>query len=115
MKRLYSLRGRQRFQQVRSEGRSWAMPLLILCALPNGSDSSRFGFSVSRRLGNAVQRNRVRRRLREALRRHSASIVTGWDLVFIARPALSQAEFADIEMACLTLLRRAQLLMPATS
>ena len=115
MKRLHSLRERQRFQQVRSEGKSWAGPLLVLCALPNDSETSRFGFSVSRRLGNAVQRNRARRRLREAVRRALPSIANGWDLVFIARPALSQAGFDEIEAACLTLLRRAQLLMPATS
>lgn len=115
MKRSYSLRGHQRFQQVRTEGKSWAVPLMVLCALPNNSDSSRIGFSVSRRLGNAVQRNRARRRLREVLRRHLASIANGWDLVFIARPALAQAGFADIEAACLTLLKRAQLLTPATS
>ncbi len=114
MKRRHSLRGRQRFQQVRSEGKSWAVPLLVLCALPNGGDTSRIGFSVSRRLGNAVRRNRARRRLREAVRGHFASIANGWDLVFIARPPLAQADFADIEAACLTLLKRAQLLTPAT-
>ena len=115
MKRRHSLRGRLRFQQVRSEGKSWAGPLLVLCALPNDSDTSRIGFSVSRRLGNAVQRNRARRRLREALRRHLTSIASGWDLVFIARPTLAQARFDDIEATCLMLLKRAQLLTPATS
>ncbi|QLQ05461.1 MAG: ribonuclease P protein component [Anaerolineae bacterium] len=73
-----------------------------------------YRFSVSRRLGNAVRRNRARRRLREAVRGHFASIANGWDLVFIARPPLAQADFADIEAACLTLLKRAQLLTPAT-
>lgn len=111
MKRLYRLREPERFRQVRSAGKSWASPLLVLCALPNGLENNRFGFSVSRRLGGAVRRNRVRRRLREIIRLHRADIGPGWDVVMIARPPAAQANFSTLEAACLTLLKRAQLLL----
>jgi len=54
-------------------------------ALPNGLASSRCGFSISRRVGKAVIRNRVKRLLREILR--VTPLKPGWDIIFIARPA----------------------------
>lgn len=110
MKRLYRLRRQERFRQVRSEGKSWASSLLVLAASPNGLDHSRFGFSVSRRLGVAVRRNLMRRQLREITRLHMALIRPGWDVVVIARPPAAQADFATLKTAYLSLLRRAQLL-----
>jgi len=69
----------------------------VLRALPNNLEYNRLGFSVSRKVGKAVVRNRVRRRLREALRllplRH------GWDIVVIARPATASLSFADLRAA----------------
>src|SRR6185312_15494468 len=56
------------FRRVRTQGRSWAHPFAILCALPNNLPHNRYGFSVSKRLGGAVVRNRVKRLLREAVR-----------------------------------------------
>lgn len=110
MNRRYRLREPERFREARRAGKSWTNPLLVLCVLPNGLNQCRFGFSVSRRLGNAVRRNRVRRRLREIIRLHMAAIGPGWDVVMIARPPASQADFITLETACLALLRRASLL-----
>lgn len=83
---------------------------MVLCALPNELPYSRFGFAVSRKIGSAVQRNRVRRRLRESIRLMQSQIAPGWDLVFIARPAITQASYHEISTTCARLLRRAQLL-----
>ena len=58
----------------------------------------------------ALRRNRVRRRLREIIRLHMAAMGPGWDVVMIARPPASQADFITLETACLALLRRASLL-----
>jgi ribonuclease P protein component len=81
-------------------------------ALANGLASSRCGFSASKRIGNAVVRNRVRRRLREVVRVQWPNVVPGWDVVFAAREPLREAEFADIQAAVSTLLQRAHLLEP---
>jgi ribonuclease P protein component len=109
VKRRQRLRERNRFQQVREAGNSWAHPILVLCALPNDLPGSRFGFTASRRVGKAVARNRARRLLREAARQSVPNIEPGWDLIFVARPAIRGARFADVAEACRMLLRRAAL------
>jgi ribonuclease P protein component len=71
---------------------------------------SRCGFVAGKRIGKAVDRNRVRRRVREAVRMVYTHIAPGWDLVFIARsPALIDVEFTHIQATVEQLLRRAGL------
>lgn len=112
MNRESRLRERDRFEQVRRQGACWTDRLIVLCALPNGLSRSRFGFSVSRRVGNAVVRNRLKRRLREVVRLQRQSIATGWDVVFIARPPIARADYREIERAVERLLRQAGLIIP---
>jgi ribonuclease P protein component len=68
--------------------------------------TTRFGLSTSRRLGGAVARNRVRRRLREALRVMAPSFQPGWDVLIIARPALVEADHEALVGALRRLLGR---------
>jgi ribonuclease P protein component len=58
---------------------------------------TRVGFTTPRGLGNAVVRNRIRRRLREAVRLHLAELAPGWDVVFNPRPPVRQAPFEALE------------------
>ncbi len=115
MKREHRLRGRDRFQEIRRHGKCWTHRLLILCILPNDLPGSRFGFSVSKRVGIAVVRNRVRRRLRESVRLRLPTIAPGWDVVLIARPPIAQAEFRQVETAIERLLVQAGLHAIATA
>lgn len=110
MKRLYRVRENERFQEIRRQGRSYSDRLLVLCVSSNGLPYSRHGFSVSRRIGKAVQRNKIRRRLRESLRLRMEKILPGWDLVWIARTPIQSAEYGEMDAACARLLRRASLL-----
>lgn len=98
---------------MRREGRSWAHPLLVLCALPNDLEYSRFGFSVSHWVGKAVVRNRAKRLMREATRLRQGNIKEGWDLVFIARSPIREANFKQVDQAIEQLLRQAGLLKAA--
>ena len=82
----------------------------MLCCLPNAEGFSRVGFTVSRRIGKAVQRNRARRRLSEAVRLLWDLMQPGWDLVWVARPGMDRAAFSDLQSACARLIRRARLL-----
>ena len=98
---------------VQKQGRSWRHPLCILLSKRGDAEASRFAFIASKRVGKAVVRNRVKRLLREAVRLHLDDIQPGWDCVWIARPQLSQASFAEVETAVLHLLAQAKLLTEA--
>jgi ribonuclease P protein component len=105
--REYLTRSEQ-YALVYNKGSSWASDLVVLKALPNGLGFSRYGFSVGRRVGGAVVRNRVKRRLREILR--LLPLAAGWDIIFIARPQAAQASFASLKRLVHGLLARAGLL-----
>lgn len=102
------LRDNRDFQQVYRHGRSWAHPLLALHVLPR-REGKRVGISVSRKVGKAAVRNRVRRRVREILRSRVGCWKSGFDGVFVVRQAAAGAEFSQLAEAVDELSRRARL------
>jgi ribonuclease P protein component len=109
MKRKYRLRRNSDFQRVRHVGKSYASPLLVLAFLRNNLAHSRFGFVVSKKLGKAVRRNKIKRRIREATRLRLRHISSGYDLVFIARKQAAQASYWELAAAVEQLTKRANL------
>ena len=110
LQQQYRLRRSADLKRVRQQGERRRHPLAILIVNPNGLEISRFGFIASRRVGNAVKRNRGRRLLREVVRLHLSDILPGYDCIFIVRQATPTASFADVETAVLQLLTRLKLL-----
>ena len=107
MQRRHRLTSTKQFSQIHREGQSIANRFLVVRVLSNGLDHSRFGFLVSKRIGNAVVRNRVKRRLREVVR--LTPVKPGWDAVFIARRDINRANFQELKLATENLLRRTPL------
>jgi len=83
--------------------------LVILRAAPAAHETVRFGAVTTKRLGKAVQRNRARRLIREAMRQVCPHLRTGWDVVIIARPRLLEASAPQVQAILEDLLRRAEL------
>ncbi|MBA2315202.1 MAG: ribonuclease P protein component [Chloroflexi bacterium] len=97
----------QDFAAIQERGASRSHPLLIVRVLRTDLETTRFALSTGRRLGGAVVRNRLRRRLREVLRSMAPSLQAGWDVLVIARPALVEADHDALVGAMHRLLGRA--------
>jgi ribonuclease P protein component len=110
MNQIYRLRRSEDFQIVRRDGQFYASPLLVLAFLRNDLTHSRFGYVVNRRLGKAVHRNKIKRRMREATRLRLPTIKEGFDLVLIARKPITKAAYAEVEKTVVGLLKRAKLI-----
>ena len=93
---------------VYDKGSSLASKLLVLKTMGNGRPLSRYGFSVSRKVGNAVVRNRMKRWLREIMR--ATTLKAGHDIIFIVRPAASATDYWELKKAVADVLSRARLL-----
>jgi len=90
------LRSSLEFDRVYRQGQVYRGRLFSVHALPNASGGSRLGLSVSRKVGTAVIRNHVRRRLKEVFHSEVEHLPLGTDLVISARPAAAQASFQDL-------------------
>ena len=106
---LPTIRRRADFEAIGRHGTARSTPLLVLRSLRTDRAETRIGLSTPRTLGGAVQRNRVRRRLRELLRERLERIGPGWDLLLIARPAAGDASHAELGAAIDALLARADI------
>ena len=87
-----------------------ANSFLVLYARKNNSSTNRVGVTVSKKLGCAVVRNRVRRRLREVYRLNEARFRPGWDIVVVARSRCVRADFSKLTEAYLSLAAKAGIL-----
>ena len=86
---------------------------LVLYARQNRTATNRVGVTVSKKLGCAVVRNRVRRRLREVYRLNEARFTPGWDIVVVARSRCVKADFCKLTQAYLSLAEKAGILEAA--
>ena len=133
MQRKFRLTRSEDFKRVRRSGKSYAHSLVVLIVQahdkrsypvdwrsrpvekrsnPVGQPRVKVGVAAGRTVGTAVHRNRAKRLLREAIRPLIPNLTSGLDLILIARPGLASASLEETRQALLTLLQRAQILIP---
>jgi ribonuclease P protein component len=111
MQRRFRLRNSADFENLRRHGKAWHHRLVTLVITLNDQPTSRFGFIASRRVGDATVRNKVKRLLREGVRPRINQIDSGWDCLFIAKPAAAGAKLNEIDTVIDRLLQSAGLLL----
>ena len=111
MRRRHRLRHSGDIDQLWRQGKRWHHPKILLVANPNDLQINRYGFSASHHFGTAVERNKVKRVLRELVRMRLDEIESGWDCLFVARRSACGAAFSEMEKAVVQLLTRSGLLI----
>lgn len=85
------------FERVYRQGSAYRGKLLAVHVFPNEANVARLGLSVSKKVGNAVTRNTVRRRLREIFHRRARRSMSDVDVVISARPRAAEADYSSLE------------------
>jgi ribonuclease P protein component len=110
MKKTVSLKLNREFKSLYYRGGSTVSSLLVIYYRKNKKSENRLGLTVSKKTGNAVVRNRVRRLIKENYRLRENLIKDGYDIVIVARPRAADASFAEIGSALVYLLRKSGLI-----
>lgn len=107
MKFTFRLKRNADFNRAYKRGRYYADEIMVVYVLTNNSESNRVGFSVSKKMGNSVKRNRIKRLMRESYRGIEPGLKTGYDIVVAARKMSRDSDFHMMQQSMRRLLKRA--------
>lgn len=105
MKKIVSFNNKV-FRSIYKNGKSSANKLLVMYFRKNGYDYNRLGITVSKKIGNSVERNRVKRLIKESYRINHTSYKCGYDIIFIARLSIKNTSFENVESALKHLMKK---------
>lgn len=103
------LRRKAEFEAIARRGSARSSRLMVMRTLRTDGPLARIGIATPRKLGGAVERNRVRRRLRALVREHYGTLPSGIDLLVIARPEAARATWTELRDTFASLLRRSDI------
>lgn len=109
MKHTVALKQNHEFRRLYNKGKSAVSPYFVIYCRKNYREMSRLGITTGVKLGNAVKRNRVRRRIRELYRTNEHSIRCGYDIVVVARTRAIYSRYADLEQTFRKMLKKLDL------
>ena len=112
MKHTVALKQNHEFRRLYNKGKSAASPFFAVYCRKTGRPYSRLGLTTGVKLGNAVKRNRVRRRMRELYRTNEQKLRPGYDIVIVARFRAIFARYSDLENSFLRLMKKLELTLP---
>jgi len=112
MKHTVALKQNHEFRRLYNKGKSAASPFFAVYCRKTGRPYSRLGLTTGVKLGNAVKRNRVRRRMRELYRTNEQKLRPGYDIVIVARSRAIFARYSDLENSFLRLMKKLELTLP---
>ena len=111
MKLTSALKKNYEFKRLYNKGKSAASQCAAVYCRRNGRAENRLGITVSTKLGGAVQRNRIRRRLKEIYRLNEGKLSLGYDVVIVARMRSKFAGFSELESSILAVFKKLKLLV----
>ena len=106
MRHTVSLKQNHVFRRLYSKGKSAVSPYFAVYCRRTGRPVSRLGITAGTKLGNAVKRNRARRRIRELYRTNECRLEPGWDVVIVARVRSIYGRYAEMERSLLQLMKK---------
>lgn len=110
MKERTTVKENYEFRRMYSKGKSGVSSYLVVYFRPNKRGCNRLGVTVSAKLGHAVVRNRIRRRLREIFRLNQPKLKQGYDMIIVARGRSVRASYQEMDRAFLSVCRKLELL-----
>jgi ribonuclease P protein component len=110
MKERTTVKENYEFRRMYSKGKSGVSSYLVVYFRPNRCGNNRLGVTVSAKLGHAVVRNRIRRRIREIFRLNQPKLKQGYDMIVVARGRSVRASYQEMDRAFLSVCRKLELL-----
>lgn len=112
MKHTVSLKQNHEFRRLYHRGKSAVSPYFAIYCRKTGRNYSRLGITTGVKLGNAVHRNRIRRRIRALYRTNEEMLLPGFDIVVVARTRAISAQYKELEKSFLRMMRKLSLDKP---
>ncbi|WP_353094607.1 ribonuclease P protein component [Tissierella praeacuta] len=111
MNKVYRLRSNIEFRKVYSSGKNYWNRNLVLYMRKNSVGNTRVGYSITKKIGNSVVRNKIRRRMKEIYRLNFDKIKGNYDLIFIPKKNVVDISYKELESAMLHILKLAGMLI----